>query len=301
MSELMGNSSMTELFNTIDNISKSNYENDAIVEKIINKVYLSFKSYLSKKRKKEEDERKALIKNYKEYLNGFYELITEQLVIIDSLINEPFTSDMSDTFVKLQRELDEYSIKKYTIEFLYMSSLLNKKECDIFRNIQVYSFLDKYHKNINKYESVQVDKNQNIEQKEEITYVNDWKNYYYLVICMEKQRDFNQTLLSNYISRRKNIDDIQFFVSKSSFCAADFQGQLSKSIFYQRKKLKLTQAELSKISGVDRSMIAKIEKVNQPTTLETAIKLLSALNMGIAICPFGGSGEKSLLQLELHK
>ena len=85
------------------------------------------------------------------------------------------------------------------------------------------------------------------------------------------------------------------------FCAADFQGQISKSIFYQRKKLNLTQEELSKISGVDRSMIAKIETVKQPPTLETAIKLLSALNMGIAICPLGGQGEKFLLQLDFQK
>ena len=33
-------------------------------------------------------------------------------------------------------------------------------------------------------------------------------------------------------------------------------------------------------------MIAKIEKVKQPTTLETAVKLLTSLNLGIAIYPF---------------
>ena len=109
---------------------------------------------------------------------------------------------------------------------------------------------------------------------------------------MKKQKEFNQKLLSNYMLRRKNINDIKILADKSSFCAADFQGQVSKSVFYQRKKMKLTQNDLSKISGVDRSMIAKIERLNQPTTLETAIKLLSALNVEIAICPMRGE-EKS--------
>lgn len=298
MSSLMENSSMTELFYAIDNISNNNDENDTIVEKIIDKFYILFKSHLSYKRKKEEKAREAMLKSYKEYLYGFNKIITKQMTVIESMLNEPFTSDMSDIFVKLQKELDEYSMKKYIIEFSFMSSFLSKKECDIFKNVQIYSFLDKYHNNLKECDIIPVDKT---EQTEVTTKSIEWKNYYYLVICMEKQRDFNQTLLSNYISRRENIDDIKFFVSKSSLCAADFQGQLSKSVFYQRKKLKLTQVELSKISGVDRSMIAKIEKANQPTTLETAIKLLSALNMGIAICPFGGRGEKSLLQLELHK
>lgn len=301
MSNLMENSSMTELFYAIDNISNDNDENDAIVKKITDKVCILLKSHLSYKRKREEAAREALLKSYKEYLTGFYEMIKEQITVINSLFNEPFTSDMSDVFVKLQKELDEYSTKRYTIEISYMSSFLSEKECGIFKNIQIYNFLDKYHENIKKYEAIQGDKNGNIEQKEVTTNSIDWKNYYYLAICIGKQRDFNQTLLSNYISRRENIDNIKFFVSKSSLCAANFQGQLSKSVFYQRKKLKLTQVELSKISGVDRSMIAKIEKANQPTTLETAIKLLSALNMGIAICPFGGSEEKSLLQFKLHE
>ena len=144
--------------------------------------------------------------------------------------------------------------------------------------------MDRYYNNIKEYKINTVDKS---EQINVINSSNKWKTYYYLVICMKKQKDFNQTLLENYILRKKNLNEINLSVGKSSFLIADFQGQLSKSIFYQRKKLKLTQAELAQISGVDRSMIAKIETVNQPTTLETALKLLSALNISIAICPWG--------------
>ena len=65
----------------------------------------------------------------------------------------------------------------------------------------------------------------------------------------------------------------------------DFQGKLSEVISNQRKKMKLTQKQLQEKSGVDRSMIAKIEKVQQPATLETAIRLLTSLNVGIALYP----------------
>jgi len=148
MSSLMENSSMTELFYAIDNISNNNDENDTIVEKIIDKFYILFKSHLSYKRKKEEKAREAMLKSYKEYLYGFNKIITKQMTVIESMLNEPFTSDMSDIFVKLQKELDEYSMKKYIIEFSFMSSFLSKKECDIFKNVQIYSFLDKYHNNL---------------------------------------------------------------------------------------------------------------------------------------------------------
>ena len=51
--------------------------------------------------------------------------------------------------------------------------------------------------------------------------------------------------------------------------------------------------QLSERSGIDRTMIAKIEKVKQPTTLETAIKVLTSLNMGIALYPLTDIIEKT--------
>lgn len=292
----MTNSAMVELFYTIDNISKSNDENDTIVEKIIDNIYELFKSRM--KYKKEQERRKAMLKEYKAYLEGLHELITEQMTIIESLSNEIDTYDMVDEFFEIQKKVDIYSMKKNAIEYSYMSNFFSEKECNIFNYTQLYSMFDNYHKSIKEYQSNQ--KITSVKRIDSKTQLSNWKTYYYLVIGLEKQNDFNQTLLSNYISRRKNIDSKAFFKSKNRLFVEDFQGQLSKTVYCQRKKMKLTQVELSKISGVDRSMIAKIEKAKQPTTLETAIKLLSALNMGVAICPFDGSVETSLLKLEHH-
>lgn len=292
--------SIEELFDTIDNIGNSNNENDKIMEEIMYKfqerVDLKFEHQLEK-----TDIVQKIINECLSYLYDFLQLIEEQITTIEQLSSNLDTSsyDEINIFKKIQKELDEYNIKKYMLEFKCVSDLFNEKECDIYQSIRSYTFLNKYHEKL-KEVSVDQTNQETIKKHNKITDF-DWKTYYYLIICMEKQKDINQLLLSNYISRRKNIDDIKFFLSKSKLFASDFQSQVSKSVFCQRKRKKLTQSELSKISGVDRSMIAKIEKINQPTTLETAIKLLSALNMGIAIYPLGGSGDEILSKLKLYK
>lgn len=117
------------------------------------------------------------------------------------------------------------------------------------------------------------------------------------MICLEKQRKYNQTIISYQIEKSKEEKDEHFWEKVSNYYAADFQGQFSKNVYCQRKRLKLTQKQLQGRSGVDRTMIAKIEKIRQPATLETAIKLLSSLNLGVAIYPIAADyGEKSLMR-----
>lgn len=281
--------SAEELFDSIDNIKNNSAENDLFIKKIENIFegrLISGVDYESKE-EKQNKKQEGLVDALEKYLVLLKELVRKtekQIVILEKMLKKPCNIEMSEKIIELQKELDEYDAKKYNIEYSYVSKVLSKKECDIYENIKIYDFLDRYYNNIKEYKINTVDKS---EQINVINSSNKWKTYYYLVICMKKQKDFNQTLLENYILRKKNLNEINLSVGKSSFLIADFQGQLSKSIFYQRKKLKLTQAELAQISGVDRSMIAKIETVNQPTTLETALKLLSALNISIAICPWG--------------
>ena len=56
-------------------------------------------------------------------------------------------------------------------------------------------------------------------------------------------------------------------------------GDFSVVVRNQRLKKNWTQAELAEISHVDRSMIAKIERLTACPTLETALKLLIALDL----------------------
>lgn len=294
MSNVSNDSHFVQLFNTIDNLTKSHIENDKILGDVSNQLYTLVEERIQQK---EKISRHKLLELYKNYLYKLQEMIRNQLAEVENLSNDTDYEDSSDTiFFRLKEKYDNLSLEQTVTEYSYISTILTPKECDVYKKVKVYHYLDIYFKGIEKVETTKIS-NKDMRKSSN----NDWKKYYYLIISMDNQKDFTQIIFSDYVSRRKNIDEISFLQNKSMFCAADFQGQISKSIFYQRKKLNLTQEELSKISGVDRSMIAKIETVKQPPTLETAIKLLSALNMGIAICPLGGQGEKFLLQLDFQK
>lgn len=215
---------------------------------------------------------------------------------IDILINED-TLDISDTFLNLKKELIDYSMKIYKLDLLDMEDVLNSKEKNIYQYIHIYDFLDKYNSDIekdswvfrNNIGMIKTDTNKN---KKNLAFTN-WKTYYYLVINLEKQQEYNTKVISYWMAKTNKNENKDFYLKLSDFYAADFQGQLSKSIYCQRKKLKLTQMQLSERSGIDRTMIAKIEKVKQPTTLETAIKVLTSLNMGIALYPLTDIIEKT--------
>lgn len=280
--------SVVDLFDSIDNVDNNNDENDKIIEKIKDKMVILLSSHLKKRKEKERKE--AMFQRYRAYLNYFQELIEKQMAIIDELIDEEDTYDISDTFLKLKKELIDYSMQIYKLDLLDMSEVLNKKEKNIYEYIHLYDFLEKYHSKSEKCNFPSVIQMEQVHKKEDKTeeklVSSNWKTYYYLVICLEKQQEYNHTFTSYFMTKNEAQMDKQLFIKLSNFYAADFQGQLSKNIYCQRKKMKLTQMQLSERSGIDRTMIAKIEKVKQPTTLETAIKLLSSLNMGIAIYPF---------------
>lgn len=65
-----------------------------------------------------------------------------------------------------------------------------------------------------------------------------------------------------------------------------FNAQFAKYLVSQRKKLRLTQKELAQKSKVDRVTIAKIETCQKLVGMETALKLLYALNSKIQFIEF---------------
>ena len=72
---------------------------------------------------------------------------------------------------------------------------------------------------------------------------------------------------------------------KSEIYSDLFRSILSRYIFLWREKNHVTQNELSKKSGVDRTMIAKVEKLQQTASLDTTIKLLNAVGANLVIVP----------------
>lgn len=284
--------SMLELFDTIDNVDKSNDDNDKVIDKIKEQVILRFSSKLRKKR--EAEKRKAMYYRYKVYLEGFQELLKEQMTIINGLIEEdPY--DSSAEFLDLKKNIIDYSSQAYKLDLLDMSEVLNKKEQRIYQCIHFYDFMKKYNTS---FEMISLNEKQNINNNTkkrktlEITPISsNWKTYFYLILSVKKQEEYNQKVILYFMG--KGIKDDQFSKKWSDYLVADFQGQFSKNVYCQRKRLKLTQKQLEEKSGINRTMIAKIEKVQQPTTLETAIRILSSLDLGITIYPLENSEENS--------
>ena len=52
---------------------------------------------------------------------------------------------------------------------------------------------------------------------------------------------------------------------------------------FHRKKAKLTQLELARISGVGKTVIFDLEKGKKTIKLETLVKILSSLNISLAL------------------
>lgn len=277
----MNKKTMTDFFYTIDNISNTNEENNEIMRKTETEIDNTLKYYIANMQKMEL---RAFIKEYRTILDDLCGLVEEQKRIIESIIEEPDRYDFFDIFIKLREELEDYFIKMQAMEFSFLSQYLSKEECNVYNSVKTYRILDNYTEGIKRYNYGRTKMYDEIEDEEESACIN-WKTYFFSSICMDKHREANRAILSDYISRRKIREVADVYESKTKLSAINFQAQLSKSIFCQRKRLNITQVELSRLSGVDRSMIAKIEKINQPPTLETAIKLLSALNMDVAIIP----------------
>lgn len=287
--------SILDLFDTIDNVGMSNDDNDSIINQIKDQVVCKFSSLF--KKKKERKKREIMFHRYKEHLESLQVLIEKQMGIINNLIDDEDAYDICDKFFKLKNELIEWSIQVYKLDLLNMSECLNKKEQKVYQYVHLYDVMEKYCSAYEKFSYKDENSQNEIKKdyKEVMSVSLQWKTYYYLVICLEKQREYNQAIISYQIKKYKKEKDNHFLEKLSRYYAADFQGQFSKNVYCKRKKMKLTQKQLQERSGVDRTMIAKIEKIRQPATLETAIKLLSSLNLGIAIYPLIECGEESLV------
>lgn len=264
-------SSIVEMFGAIDNVSKSNDENGKIFSRILDKFHSLFLT-----NDNGANEKKGRINKYREYLEGFQSLIDQQIEVIDSAESgkENEIHENTDVMREMKESLMQYTMKQYALEFYDMSEMLSKKELEIY----IYTYI---HKMINEYS--------NAIDREVFA---DWKTYFYLGINIKNQLAINEILFSGKTAERM-LKERQEPEGVNDFYIMDMQGQFARNVFYRRKKLHLTQAKLSEMSGVDRTMIAKIERVSQPVTFETAVKLLTALGMGIAFYPFGKAEESS--------
>lgn len=98
-------------------------------------------------------------------------------------------------------------------------------------------------------------------------------------IALDKRKTNLALLLdSNATDHKENSES-----NPADITSELFRSQLSKYVFTWRTKNNMTQNELAQKSGVDRTMIAKIEKLQQNASIETTAKLLSTMDAQLMI------------------
>lgn len=270
-------SNLKSLFSRIE-AGKSRTENRNIIYKITSIIKNKYIQFLSNKN--ERKKQKEIFFTYKIHLTNFKYLIDKQLNELNKIDNTDFDEDSSVRFIKLSEQISNLCIKQLIFQYINMSHAVEKNEKESLSFIHLYSIFDKHKKIISEeLDEIQCVDSHNYEILTQT--INKFENALYLYITIDNNSKFNKKIISNFYQRNSEVEYSK--KQLSSLYLSDFQRQLSETIYEKRKRNNITQKELSTISGVDRTMIAKIENIQQPTSINTAIKLLTALDMGITL------------------
>lgn len=103
-------------------------------------------------------------------------------------------------------------------------------------------------------------------------------NKLYHIALDEKKTNLALLLDSNPTDHKESSES-----NPADITSELFRSQLSEYVFTWRTKNNMTQKELAQKSRVDRTMIAKIEKLQQNASIETTAKLLSTMDAQLII------------------
>lgn len=254
------NEKLRTLTATIDMVGKPMPENIEIVNKIQEILLTFIKNKKKKQQQREEQER------YKRKLIKLRKLLDKQIQLLDFEDNMDY-----GRLYTLKQELAQCGLSMLSDEYESMESLLDESSLDIFNNIAIYTLATSL---IKENTGVRGKLNRVMEK---------WKYYYLYMISISNEHSMDDFMINNMISGSR-IDSRGKGGFLHKYYELSFQSQFSRYVFYKRKNLNLTQEMLSKMSGVDRSMISKIETAEQKTTMDTAIRLLTSLDSKLEIC-----------------
>ena len=286
------NLSLNGLFFSIDVIKNTFEENQTIFAYINKTIKKKIKKYYYDYLKTKE--KKDMLKRYRRYLSDLTDIIDSQIDQIDSLLGDDndINADFEDLYSKMKTDLFNNCFYLFDLDIIDTDKAMDNNERKIYYYNYWYHFINNYFTNFKE------KKNQYFEiTKKDNDILHKFQADYFFAITLKNNiykdnaillTHKNELLISN---NSPNIyseginDQLADLELTKEYYISQFQANLSKVVYYQRNKMNLTQKKLAELSHVDRTMIAKIEKVNQKTTMETAIKLLTTLNLGIMIYP----------------
>lgn len=260
---------LRDYYASLDISEHSLEDNDKIFMKIKFKFLEAYDAFLQKKRNKQI--KKEMYKQYRKKLLAMQEEIQRQIKLLNSVIADDTYDNVC--LRELKTHLSGYFSEIDCLDYNVVSQIFDGTEKQIYYFIQIYDCLS---------ECLPIIKSDSMAKMHVFNQETLWKNIFFYTICQVRQNTFDNEIIANYVKRNKPESNELRTVTRNYY-VHKYQGEFAKSILTKRKLLKLTQKELQEKSGIDHSMIAKIEKLQQTVTFETAIKLLTSLNMGICI------------------
>lgn len=281
--------SISDLFNKINGLDNYVDDNEKIFGRMKEKIRHFFCIKLNSDRKIRLRELEII--RYRQYLESTRKLFDEQIKTVEYLseaLRENNNEEVSEKYFELKEDVKKCLVEAYKIDLQDAYDVLNKNEQEAYCYVQIHDFIENYTRKCNNTKEMQEVKNvkgKSVTKRDANMIFPKWKLYFYLFISLDKRRKFENEMIAHYMKGHTKEENQNIFMNISEYRFEEFQGQISKSIHCQRKKLKLTQQQLQERSGVNRTMIAKIERVQQPASLETIMKLLASLNLNIVLYP----------------
>lgn len=232
-------------------------------------------------RKYKEQKRIKQLTQYRALILSQIEFYQEELQKIDQYKTESQPYGFADFFFAARERISEQQLK---INFLF-DICFNEFEIDSQTYMQI-KLIEQY----KKCKSIKYLMTIGVENLK----ISSQKQRHYIEYS-EYMSDVLKSCLTNSI-RKQQIEDYYkcFLLGKESISQTEeeekkkikyefFCTKLSRFIYQQRKAHNWTQEQLSCQSGVNRSLIAKIETLKQIPTIETLSSLLASLNADILL------------------
>lgn len=255
------------LYGDIDSISKSEMENEEVLRGIndrIQEMYVNNGSLNT-------------LESYKNFLTITKGIIENQLDYVDSILKkrkQPRKKNVLYIIETFKEQLFRQLSKLYAMT--YLEALENDagyELANIYMYSQVFYILQHTKKEIISSQKV-----------ENGAVLPDWKGLFFLMMTERRNKEIFEQLPFMEINMSESNDSHLTKKQGASYVNL-FHSYLARAVFYQRKRLNLTQKELALMSDVDRSTIAKIESCKQSASLGATARILNALNIGITIYP----------------
>lgn len=246
---------------------------------VFSNIYDLFDRYVTGQYKRYKAEKRIQkLTEYKEYINYCYSFYQRELELLNTSMTEQLSSTQFSEFFFYAKKRWR---KQYQKELLYQSLCFDdhsfdEKTMQIFHIVRLWKDCDSLSQEI-----------LNMKAKFPLVSQSFLSCYSVSVNYMKSILPFALNMTFNDIAKSEalNSEDVNQLTDQSiNFEINQFYMSIAQFAFYARKQKNLTQQNLSELSGVKRSTIAKMETLKQIPSYETLIQLLSFFGARLTIC-----------------